>query len=131
MTTIVLLLGCTVVLAVAAIGVSFFAVWRTKAQAGASAERTRARIEELHAATAALQKALAAQAAQIEDLQHQPPPAAAAAAPRTGLNLCKRSQALRMHRKGDPPERIAAALEVPLQEVDLLIKVHRIVLGHI
>jgi hypothetical protein len=33
-----------------------------------------------------------------------------------------------MHRKGDAPDRIAAALGVPLQEVDLLIKVHRIVL---
>jgi hypothetical protein len=36
-----------------------------------------------------------------------------------------------MHRKGDPPDRIAAALEVPLQEVDLLLKVHRIVLSNL
>lgn len=50
---------------------------------------------------------------------------------RTGLNLTKRAQALRMYRRGDPPDQIAAFLELPLQEVDLLLKVHRIVLSNI
>ena len=54
--------------------------------------------------------------------------AAAPAAPKIGLNLTKRAQALRMHRRGDPPAQIAALLDVPLQEVDLLLKVHRIIL---
>ena len=53
------------------------------------------------------------------------------AGPKNGLNLTKRAQALRMHRRGDPPEQIAAFLEVPLQEVDLLVKVQRIVLTNI
>jgi hypothetical protein len=35
-----------------------------------------------------------------------------------------------MHRNGGAPDRITVALEVPLQEVDLLIKVHRIVIGN-
>ena len=48
--------------------------------------------------------------------------------PKIGLNLTKRAQALRMHRRGDPPEQIAALLDIPFQEVDLLLKVHRIVL---
>ena len=113
------------------IAVSLFAVWRTRAVAELSDERTRARLEELQAATAVLQKALHDQAAELADLQRQPQAAGAVpASPRAGLNLCKRSQALRMYRKGDAPGRIAAALEVPLQEVDLLIKVHRIVLSH-
>jgi hypothetical protein len=129
MTSTVVLLGFSAVLAVAAIAVSLFAVWRSKAVAELSDERARARCEELQAATAALEKALADQAAELADLRHQPQ-GAAPASPRAGLNLCKRSQALRMYRKGDPPARIAAALEVPLQEVDLLIKVHRIVLSH-
>ena len=34
-----------------------------------------------------------------------------------------------MHRRGDPPEQIAASLEIPLQELDLLVKVHRIVMS--
>ena len=33
-----------------------------------------------------------------------------------------------MHRRGDPPEQIAATLAVSRQEVDLLLKVHRIVM---
>jgi hypothetical protein len=36
-----------------------------------------------------------------------------------------------MHRKGEPPDQIARALALPLQEVDLLIKVHRIVIGNL
>jgi hypothetical protein len=43
---------------------------------------------------------------------------------RSGLNL-------RMFRKGEPKERIAMALEVPLQEVDLLLKVHGIVTSNL
>ena len=56
-------------------------------------------------------------------------PVAVAASVRPAMNLNKRSQALRLHRRGDPPEAIAAALDLPVQEVDLLIKVHRIVLA--
>jgi hypothetical protein len=130
MTSTVVLLGFSAVLAVAAIAVSLFAVWRSKAVAELSDERTRARLEELQAVTAVLQKAWQDQAADLADLRRQPQSGAAPVSPRSGLNLCKRSQALRMHRKGEPPDRIAAALEVPLQEVDLLIKVHRIVLSH-
>ena len=70
-------------------------------------------------------------AAQIRDLHHEAPAALVPGVPRPGLNLQKRSQVLRMHRKGDPPDRIASALELPLQEVDLLIKVHRIVIKSI
>ena len=51
--------------------------------------------------------------------------------PRPGINLSRRSQALRMHRKGEAPEQIATALQIPQQEVELLVKVHRIVLDSI
>jgi hypothetical protein len=34
-----------------------------------------------------------------------------------------------MHRRGDSADQIATALEIPLQEVDLLLKVHRIVIS--
>ena len=65
--------------------------------------------------------------AQVRDL---PQPVASGPSPsvlRIGLNLNKRSQVIRLHRRGDSPTQIAAALEVPRQEVDLLLKVHRIV----
>ena len=130
MTPPVFLLGFAIVLAVAAIGVSLFAVWRAQVLVVLADERARAGLEQCRAATTSLQKALDGLAAQVQDLSQQPS-AALPPVPRAGLNLCKRSQVLRMHRKGDPPDRIAAALEVPLQEVDLLIKVHRIVLSNL
>ena len=130
MTPPVFLLGFALVLAVAAIGVSLFAVWRAQVLVVLADERTRAGLEQCRAATAALQKTLDGLAAQVQDLSQQPP-AALPSVPRAGLNISKRSQVLRMHRKGDPPDRIASALELPLQEVDLLIKVHRIVMKSI
>lgn len=45
------------------------------------------------------------------------------------LNITKRSQALRMSRSGDSPERIAAALGIPRSEVLLLLKVHHSAAG--
>jgi len=46
---------------------------------------------------------------------------------RSGLNLSRRTQVLRMHRSGQDSAAIAAALSLPRAEVDLLVKVHRIV----
>ncbi|MBI5283305.1 MAG: hypothetical protein HY858_16590 [Candidatus Solibacter usitatus] len=40
------------------------------------------------------------------------------------LNFNKRSQALRMYRRGEPAEKISAALQMPRNEVDLILKVH-------
>jgi hypothetical protein len=77
----------------------------------------------------ALRTTVEALAAQIHDVQSHPPVAALPGLPKPGLNLNKRSQALRMHRRGEAAEQIASALELPRQEVDLLIKVHRVVLS--
>ncbi len=129
MTAQIVVLGFAVVLAVAAVGVSLFAVWRSQMLAELSDRRGHARVESLQATVEELQKALAGQAAYIEDLQNSPIPGSATAPRLAGFNLTKRSQVLRMHRSGDAPDRIAAQLEVPQQEVDLLIKVHRIVLA--
>jgi len=60
-----------------------------------------------------------------EQTPQTPPP------PRPGFNLSTRSQALRMHRRGDSPGQISSTLQVPLQEVELLLKVHRIVLQNL
>jgi hypothetical protein len=43
------------------------------------------------------------------------------------MNLNKRIQAVRMHRRGDRPDQIAAALSLPKNEVALLLKVHEVV----
>lgn len=60
---------------------------------------------------------------QISGLLVPPPP------PRSGLNLNKRSQALERHRRGETPPEIAAALAIPRNEVELLVKVQRIILS--
>lgn len=65
------------------------------------------------------------------EMERQMATVAVIAPQKPALNLTKRSQALRMDRRGDPPEQIASVLELPLQEVELLIKVHRIVMSNV
>uniref|UniRef100_Q01PP3 Uncharacterized protein n=1 Tax=Solibacter usitatus (strain Ellin6076) TaxID=234267 RepID=Q01PP3_SOLUE len=78
-----------------------------------------------------LRESVEALAIQVRDLQHHPHVPAPPGMPKAGFNLSKRSQALRMHRRGEAPEKIAVALELPRQEVDLLLKVHRIVIQNV
>jgi hypothetical protein len=53
---------------------------------------------------------------------------ASPAAGASGVNNTLRSKVLKMHRLGQSPERIAGSLRLPQGEVDLLVKVHRIVM---
>jgi hypothetical protein len=46
----------------------------------------------------------------------------------SGLNSTLRGKVLKMHRLGQPADRIAEMLRVPRGEVDLLVKVHAIVM---
>jgi hypothetical protein len=55
-----------------------------------------------------------------------PPPAIP-----SGMNLNKRSQAIRMLRLGDGPDRIAAALGLPVKEVELLAKIQKILVASV
>ena len=73
----------------------------------------------------------------IQDLEDSATPdtqASPAAAPSenslnpTSLNHTLRSKVLKMHRLGQPPERIAGSLRVNRGEVDLMVKVHKIVM---
>lgn len=45
--------------------------------------------------------------------------------PERSINVTRRTHVLRMHRRGERPEQIAAALGLPRNEVELLVKVHR------
>ena len=49
--------------------------------------------------------------------------------PRSGLNLTKRSQVIRMSRRGERAENIAASLSLPRGEVDLLLKINALVVN--
>ena len=130
MTAALLLPALASILAVAAIGLGLFAIWRAQALAQLTRRRTQSDAESCQTAIAAVEKSLAALTTELHDFQRLAPSGGGGTPPqRSGLNLSKRSQVLRMHRNGDAPALIAAALEVPRQEVDLLIKVHRIVIS--
>ena len=107
----------------AGLAASLLAVFCAKRLVRGAESRDRALAESSEAALEAMRRDLAALAERLEEVRS----CAESAAPpalRPGFNLSKRSQALRMHRRGDAPARIAAALAVPCQEVDLLLKVH-------
>ena len=118
-------------LALGALAVSILALRGASAVLRAASERANAGRGQWEAALAAIRDSTRELAARVDELEQRPVPAALPGPPKAGLNLSKRSQALRMHRRGDPPAQIALALDIPLQEVDLLLKVHRIVLRSI
>jgi len=43
----------------------------------------------------------------------------------TGMNLSKRVQIIRLHRRGESPPHIASVLNLPLVQVDLVLKLQR------
>jgi hypothetical protein len=114
-----------------ATAVSLFAVYRAQCIVREVSARTRDRQPPDDAGLQALRDTVEALAAQLHDLQKHPLAAPLPGLPKPGLNLNKRSHALRMHRRGEGAEQIASALELPRQEVDLLLKVHRIVLSSV
>lgn len=126
MTPQAVLLAVSAGFLLAGAGVSLFCVWR----AGVLL-RTQRPPAAAETAIELLQQKLDSLEQDLQDLRRHGPPAAVPAPPRAGFNLEKRSHALRMHRRGEPAAQIAALLELPQQEVELLIKVHRIVLRNL
>jgi hypothetical protein len=107
--------------------VSFLALARARVLLGEVEQRGGAGLEQWEATLQGMRRDLDALGAQLGAIEQHPPVTAAPAFFRRGLNLSTRSQALRMSRKGETPDRIAMTLEVPLQEVDLLLKVQHII----
>ncbi len=99
--------------------------------------RTRATKQEktFETETARLSAEIAELKGQILELEQggnsiAPGTAAAGSPIPTGnsVNNTLRSKVLKLHRLGQSPDRIAGSLRVPKGEVDLLVKVHRIVM---
>lgn len=63
-----------------------------------------------------MESALGQMRQSVTDIQERP----GAVSP--GLNLTRRTQALRMHRRGESVQTIAAALSAPRNEIELLLK---------
>jgi hypothetical protein len=64
----------------------------------------------------------------LEELESGAPVSEIPTGKPASLNATVRSKVLKMHRLGQPIERIADNLRVPRGEVDLLVKVHQIVM---
>ncbi len=84
--------------------------------AAAERERLAEELQTLRARVSDLEGEVAASAAAKGSLQ-----------PPRGVNIAKRTQALRMVRRGEAPERIAAALAMSRREVQLLMKVQKLI----
>lgn len=129
METLVFPLAAMCGLGLGSIALSIVAIVHAKSSARYFDRRsstTQARLKaELESAREKVNE-LAGEVCEMRERGPQAPPP-----PRSGFNLSTRSQALRMHHRGDSPGQIAAALQVPVQEVELLLKVHRIALQNL
>lgn len=120
---------CGVVLCATA--VSLFVGYRAHRLLAAIDERAQQAQTQKDEEIQPLRESVDALSAQVRELKSHPVVTAPAGIPKSGFNLSKRSQALRMHRRGEQPEQIAASLDLPRQEVELLLKVHRIVIQNV
>jgi hypothetical protein len=119
-------------LVLAGVLVSLLTLWRAQAVLrGARHNAGEPNTAGLESAIGVLQEKLESLKTQVQETRQYAHTAVPPGPPRAGLNLDKRSQALRMHRRGEPAAQIAATLELPRQEVELLLKVHRVVIRSI
>jgi hypothetical protein len=116
-------------LVLAGLAASLFGVFWMQRAVRAAGHRAETRHAGSEAAIETIRNALEACARQLHEIRQDPPKTAFLSFSKPGLNLSKRSQALRMHRRGDTPEQVASTLGVPLQEIELLLKVHGIVVA--
>jgi hypothetical protein len=126
---VAIVLALATTLALTALGVSWFAFVYARSLAQAASQRASNLHGEMERTIQATKASLEELTAEVHDLERQPPVTMVPGKPRAGLNLTNRSQVLRLHRRGEPAEKIASILEIPKHEVDLLLKVHRIVLS--
>jgi hypothetical protein len=91
----------------------------------------RQRVEALESALGEARLAVQQLESDLREVERQTGMLVAPTPSRSGLNLSKRTQVLRMHRTGEGSAGIAASLGLPRGEVDLLIKVHSMVLEQI
>jgi hypothetical protein len=95
-------------------------------------KRLRSRIGQcearLQSETADLMNRIASLKLRLTELEEEPPAASVPATVAAGLDGTIRSKVLKMDRLGQSPDKIADALHLPKGEVELLVRVHRIVM---
>jgi len=82
----------------------------------------------LQSETARLSAEIAELKTKLQEIEEPSQSLLPAAVNTNGVSSTLRSKVLKMHRLGQSPERIAGSLRLPQGEVDLLVKVHRIVM---
>lgn len=75
------------------------------------------------------QAATSALAEEMADLRREASPTETAPCAGQELNLTRRAQALRMQRRGESPATITAALRLPRNQVELLLKIEGLANG--
>ena len=113
-----LLVGFTL----AALGLSLFLLLRAQSLLRAADAVIRAHDAVAGASMAELQARLEALTHEVRELERTPDFTADNA--RAGMNITRRTQVLRMHRRGEGTQAIAAALGMRRHEVELMVKIH-------
>ncbi len=86
--------------------------------------RLRRRQSAQESTTRELQSQMAELRARVSEAEERTGVLVPPAPPKSGLNLNKRIQVIRMSRRGEQVDKIAAALSLPRREVELLLKIH-------
>lgn len=104
-------------------------VRQLRTRAGKQEKTLETETTRLTAEIAELKNRVAGMERDVEEANRNLPSSAPATAlPANGVNNTLRSKVLKMHRLGQSADRIAGSLRVPKGEVDLLVKVHKIVM---
>ena len=115
----------------AGLSLCLYLFFTVKQEIRSAATRRRVQESALAEAIASLRADLGELRTELCDMREQTGMLVPPAPTRSGLNLSKRGQVLQMHRRGQSREQISASLGLPLSEIDLLIKVHQIVLEQV
>ena len=105
----------------------FALTWRLQELSRKVASQQQKEEDPLAGMVAGLKSELTSMAERLSSLESTSRESAATVAIRPGMNLNKRTQALRQYRLGQASGEIAKSLDMPKTQVDLLLKVHHIV----
>jgi len=104
-------------------------IGQLRTRAGRQEKARDAETARLSAEIAELRNRVAEMEQELEQaVRAAAPSAPPVSIPANGVNNTLRSKVLKMHRLGQSSDRIAGSLRVPQGEVDLLVKVHKIVM---
>ncbi len=121
--TVISLAAC--MLFAAGIGLCTYLFVTLKQEMNRSRKESRELEEALRQNTASIREEMASIQETLKQLDRRTGELPQLASPMPGMNTTRRTQALRLHRRGDRPEQIAAALGIARGEVDLLLKVQQ------